>query len=66
LYKVDVETVSTPPENLAQQIEEKLGGKIAISNKKNPDILGGIKILIDDETLIDASVKTQIGRVLRA
>ena len=63
LYKVDVETVSTPPENLAQQIEEKLGGKIAISNKENPDILGGIKILIDDETLIDASVKTQISRV---
>lgn len=63
LSKVEVEVVGKIKEGLKQEIEESLGKAISFDSKVNPKILGGIKILIDDETLIDASVKTQLDKL---
>lgn len=63
LSKVEVEVAGEVKEELKQEIEEALGKAISFYSKTNPNILGGIKILIDDETLIDASVKTQLDKL---
>ena len=65
IHKVDVELASETPANLEKDIESGLGGKVVFRSTLNKDILGGIKILIDDETLIDGSARTQIARLFK-
>lgn len=62
--KVSVELASETPSGLQKEIEGALGTKIIFESSVNKNILGGIKILIDDETLIDASARTQIAKLL--
>lgn len=62
--KVSVELASETPASLEKDIEAVLGTKIIFESSINKNILGGIKILIDDETLIDASARGQIDALL--
>jgi F-type H+-transporting ATPase subunit delta len=43
-------------------LEKELSGKIELTSKINPDIIGGIILRIDDKQL-DASVRTQLRNV---
>ncbi len=63
IHKVDVELASETPASLEKDIEGAIGGKIVFRSLMNKEILGGIKILIDDETLIDGSARRQIARL---
>lgn len=63
LKKVEVETAS-PSKTLRGELEAILGEKLFIKERVNPDILAGIKILINDEILIDASAGYQLERML--
>lgn len=65
ISKVEVELASDTPANLHKEIESALGRKVVFSDRKNANILGGIKILIDDETLIDASARTQVAKLFQ-
>lgn len=56
MQKVEVE-VAASKKNLKQEIEKILGSKILFEEKENPELLAGIKILINDEVLVDASAK---------
>lgn len=62
LRKVEVETAS-PVKNLRNELEMILGKNIFMKEKINPEILAGIKILIDDEFLIDASAKGRVDKM---
>ena len=57
---VQIETASPASETLKQQIYTVLGKNIHIEERVNSQVLGGVKMLIDDEILIDASAKGQI------
>ena len=65
VHKVDVETAGKPSENLKKEIESALGKNIVLRETVNPEILGGIKILIDDENLIDGSARTQLSKLFQ-
>jgi F0F1-type ATP synthase delta subunit len=63
LKKVEIETASFM-ETLRQDIKNILGKNIFIKEKVNPEVLAGVKILINDEILIDATAQSQLRRML--
>lgn len=63
LRKVVVESVSPVNSALRKEIERAVGGKTWWQEKINPELLAGIRILINDETLIDASGKRQVEKM---
>lgn len=46
-----------------REINKAMGGKGALQEKINQDLLGGITILINDEVLIDASASRQLEKL---
>ena len=64
LKKVIIESASRLNGHIRKEIMEVLGKNIYIEERVRASMIGGIKILIDDETLIDASAKTQIERMV--
>ena len=60
MQKVRIETPSPAGEHLKKEIQKALGAKIHFEEAVDPALLAGVKILVDDELLIDASAKRQI------
>lgn len=65
MRSVRVETVDGVSEKLKNEIHAILGKHIYIEEVANPDLLGGVKILIDGEILIDASARRQMEGLFR-
>lgn len=63
MRKVKIETATPVRAPLKKEIEGILGKKILLEEEVNPELLAGVKILVDDELLIDASAKRQLGRI---
>ncbi len=61
--KVRVESAARVPAELRKKIRGILGAKIYFEEVENAGLLAGVKILIDDELLIDASGRRQIERM---
>ena len=66
MRRVQVEVVNPISEQLKKDIHAILGKNIHIEEVKNPDLLGGVKILVDDEILIDASARRHIENLFIA
>lgn len=64
MRSVRLETIDSATENLKQKIRAILGKNINFEEVRNPQLIGGIKILVDNEILIDASVKRHIDIML--
>lgn len=62
--KIMIESAAPVSASLKKEIKKILGAKIYFEEKENPALLAGIKILMDDELLIDASGRRQIDRML--
>lgn len=60
MRSVRLETAHPASEKLKKEIHEILGKNIEIEEVVNPDLLGGLKIMVDDEILIDASAQRQM------
>ncbi len=65
MRKVRIESPGRISDQLKRDIREILGAKIHWEEKENPDLLAGIRILVDDELLIDASAKRHVDRMLK-
>jgi len=65
IHSVRLETVAPATEKLKEQIHAILGKEINFEEVVNPQMLGGVKILVDSEILIDASAKHHIDVMLR-
>lgn len=63
LKKVLVETPDPVTPQIKKGIRAVLGKDILIQEKINPGLIAGIKILINDEILVDASAKTQLRKL---
>lgn len=63
LKKVFLETAQPASPNVKKEVEKILGRKIVLSEKINPAILAGIKILVDDELLIDSSAQSRLRKL---
>ena len=65
IHSVRLETAAPATEKLKEQIHTILGKEINFEEVVNPHLLGGVKILVDNEILIDASAKHHIDVMLR-
>lgn len=65
MRKVTIESVAPVSEQLKKEIIELLGKKIFIEEEAHPELLAGIKILVDNELLIDASAKRQLEKIFQ-
>ena len=63
MRKVHIESASPVSEKLKKEIESILGKKIYFEEVKNLHLLAGIKILVDNEFLIDASAQRQLENI---
>ncbi len=63
--KVVLETASPVSPETKREVEKNLGAKAVFEESINPDVIGGIKLLIDDEYLIDATVKHQLDKMFK-
>ncbi len=61
--QVVVESASEISQATRKEIKEIMGDKIFISEKVVPDILAGIRMIIDDETFIDGSARGQLEKL---
>lgn len=62
----DVVVTSARPleRSMIKEIEKKVGGKSNIQEVIDPLVLGGIKVLINDELVIDGTYRARIARLV--
>lgn len=65
IAKVEVTTAREAKKEFESELHECFGKKAEISFAVQPEIIGGTIIKINDETLIDASVKRRIDKLFR-
>ncbi|TSC75151.1 MAG: ATP synthase subunit delta [Parcubacteria group bacterium Gr01-1014_33] len=63
IKKVSVESASPLSAKIKKEIGAIFGKKIHLEEKTNPALLAGIKILVDDELLVDASGRRRVERL---
>lgn len=63
VYKVELTSSTKINSRLKEEIEKILGKKIDFTEKIDPEIYAGLKILVEDELLIDATAKSQIAKI---
>jgi len=68
LKKIEIESASPISAAIKAEIEKAGGdaatsGKIILSEKVNPELLAGLKLLVNDTLLIDATGRTRIKKL---
>lgn len=63
IYKVELTSPTKISAKLKKEIEKIIGKKIIFAEKIDAEVSAGLKILIEDETLIDATAKSQIAKI---
>ncbi len=63
MRKVEVESVSGLSKSIRQEIEAILGKKTFFIDKTTPALLAGIRLLVDNELLVDASAKSALDKL---
>lgn len=66
LRKVRVESASPLPPKVKSEIKDIFKKDVYLEEEINPELLAGLRILIDEELFIDASAKRRIGEMLRS
>ena len=62
--KVLVEYPDELAKEVRKEIENILGKKIVLSECKKPELLAGVRILVDDELMIDSSGKYFLNKLI--
>lgn len=65
MRKVKIESAAPVSGRLKKEIGGILGKQILIEERTSPELFAGIKILVDNELLIDASAKRQLERIFQ-
>ena len=65
IKKVHLESADPIPAGVKKEMEALLGRNVLFREKINPALIAGLKILINDELLIDASAKTSLDRLFQ-
>lgn len=63
--RIALESASVLPQALREELAGIFGGAVWLSERVRPDLLAGVRILIDDETLIDASGKHRLAEIFQ-
>ena len=65
LLKIEVITARDINKDIEPQLKKRFGKKAEIRFEINPEIIGGIILRINDELVIDASVKRRIDKLFQ-
>lgn len=63
LQKVSVEAPAAISPALRREIGKRVGGKVLWEESVRPELLAGVKILVNEELLVDASAKSRLERM---
>lgn len=63
IYKIELTSPTKISIKLKKEIEKIIGEKIIFAEKIDTEVSAGLKILIEDEILIDATAKSQIAKI---
>lgn len=66
ITKVEATTARKLSSKSKGEIEKKFGGKVEISEKVHPEVLGGVKLIINDEYLVDGTMEGKVERLYKA
>lgn len=61
--RIVLESAAPASEALRREVADIFAGKAWIEERVNPGLLAGVRILIDDETLVDASGKRRLAEM---
>ena len=61
--KIYVESASPLSKNLREEIESALGKKVLINEKVRPNLLAGVRIILNEEILIDATAAQRLAKI---
>lgn len=61
----DVQSASPLGKNALRTMERALGKKAVIAETVDPRLLGGVRVLIDEETLIDATALRRLATLFQ-
>ncbi len=64
MRRVQIESAAKLSGELKREIEKILGKNILLEEKVKSELLAGMTLLVNDETLIDASGRRQLGKLL--
>ena len=64
-HGVELITATEPSQGLIKEIVSKLGEHTDIQTKVDSSVLGGVKLIIDDETVIDGTFKSRVEQLVR-
>lgn len=62
---IEIESVQQVSEHVVEKIKKIFGQTAEVRNTINKDVLGGMKITVDD-TVYDASLKTQLNKLKKS
>lgn len=65
LRKIIMEYAGGDAEAMRSEIEKMFRSKVLIKAVNNPAILAGVRLLVDDEILIDASARRQMYKMFK-
>lgn len=63
LKKVELESADALSPQLLTDIKSIFSNKVIVYTKVKPEILAGLKIILDNELLIDASAKSRVDKI---
>lgn len=63
MHKVHVESAHTCSDTIRIQIKNAIDGTFLLEEVVRPELLGGVSIILDNEILIDASIKRQLEKM---
>lgn len=66
LTKVEAITAKKLSSKSKSDIEKKFNGKVEIHEKVHPEVLGGIKLIVNDEYQIDGTMQGRVDRLYKA
>lgn len=64
--RVSIESAANDTDGLLREVSQAFDGKAWVSERTNADLLAGVRILIDDETLIDASGRGRLSQMFKS
>lgn len=66
VVKVQATTAKKLTGKTRDEIEKKFAGRIELEERVHPEVLGGIKLIINDEYLIDNTLQGRVERLYKA
>ena len=65
IRSIVVATAMAPSPDLSERVKAMLGGTLEIEECYEPSLLAGMRIIVNDELMIDGSLKSHIDSLLR-